>query len=635
MLTDTSSLGQAADAAASRPNCLALIRRTLAMAGLAAAMLDPVAAAESPSPEVPKLETVVVVSPRVANQEPAGALNAPISALSYEPGVDVQARNVAEGQADVSIRGGIFENTGFKLGAVSLYDPQTGHYLAEVPVAPDMLAAPVILTGVQNAQAGFNANVGTVAWGWRPVETRGRLTVGAGDHGFRQASFYQGAVAAAGSGKVGADAEWARSEGDGTRPGGDHDFERIAGRVQVQMGAGQTDFFAGYEHKFFAWPNLYTPFGFDETENLQTFLVSLNHRTTYGDANWIEAGAYYRRNKDDYEFNRAVPGASNPFQHTTHVRGAAIEGYHGVGAAGVRYQAAWMRDHLDSTALTFGRFRDRDSMRASVAPLYVISSGAGDVTLEAGATYDDTNRDGSAVSPMASVAYAPHGSAARLHLEYSETSQVASYTALNSSPSSGLFRGNPDLGREYARNLELGGTMERSGWTLEGAVFQRWEDDLVDWTFKRGVVARTANPVDMGVTGFELFAMRHRDSLDLAFGYTFLDKDADYGTAAVDASFYALNYARHRLTAAVTWRIGAGWEVRSDNEFRVQADNLLRATGGDEALLSDLAALYTPPSLSSVELAVHVANVWNSNFEEVPSVPAARRQISAQVAWRW
>ncbi len=31
---------------------------------------------------------------------------------------------------DVTIRGGVFENTGFKVGAFSVYDPQTGHYLA-------------------------------------------------------------------------------------------------------------------------------------------------------------------------------------------------------------------------------------------------------------------------------------------------------------------------------------------------------------------------------------------------------------------------------------------------------------------------------------------------------------------------
>src|SRR5687767_9203450 len=77
------------------------------------------------------LPGVTVYSPRVANQSPAATMAMPVSALRYEPLVDVHGRNFAEAQADVTIRGGIFENTGFQLGAVSMGDPQTGHYFAE------------------------------------------------------------------------------------------------------------------------------------------------------------------------------------------------------------------------------------------------------------------------------------------------------------------------------------------------------------------------------------------------------------------------------------------------------------------------------------------------------------------------
>ncbi|HRP04903.1 MAG TPA: TonB-dependent receptor, partial [Opitutaceae bacterium] len=87
--------------------------------------------------------------------------------------VDVQARNLAEGQSDVAIRGGIFEQSGFKIGASSIYDPQTGHYFAELPIAPAMLAPPEILTGYSNALRGWNAGTGTAAYAWRPVTNFG------------------------------------------------------------------------------------------------------------------------------------------------------------------------------------------------------------------------------------------------------------------------------------------------------------------------------------------------------------------------------------------------------------------------------------------------------------------------------
>ena len=136
------------------------------------------------------LPAMVILSTQVANQPPSGSFAMPVSGLRFEPRVDVQARNLAEGQADVSIRGGVFENTGFRIGATSLFDPQTGHYLAEIPVAPAMLESPVLLVGAENAILGCNANVGTVAYGWRRIEQRGEISAGIGEDSYNRQSFY-------------------------------------------------------------------------------------------------------------------------------------------------------------------------------------------------------------------------------------------------------------------------------------------------------------------------------------------------------------------------------------------------------------------------------------------------------------
>ena len=118
-------------------------------------------------------------------------------------------------------------------------------------------------------------------------------------------------------------------------------------------------------------------------------------------------------------------------------------------------------------------------------------------------------------------------------------------------------------------------------------------------------------------------------------GYTGLTKDADYRGAAVDASFYALNYARHRLTAAATVRLGRGFELRMDNVLRFQAANLLRTVGGDDALLTMASVSFRPPEWRGVEISLYVDNLWDSDFQDVPAVPAARRQVAAGVAYVW
>lgn len=589
--------------------------------------------ADEPVYVLPKIATY---SAQVANQTPGATFAMPVSGLRFEPRVDVQARNLAEGQADIAIRGGVFENTGFKLGGISLHDPQTGHYFAEIPVAPAMLLSPRVLTGADHAATGFNAGVGTVAYGWRPIEPRGEAAVAFGDHATNRQSLYQGLVL---SGEhsgptLAADVELSRSESDGSVPFGDHDFRRASGRLQLQGAQSQTDLFAGVQQKFFGWPNLYTPFGFNETEDLRTTLYAFNHRAWTSPENHWQLGAYYRRNYDDYEFNRAVPGASNPFIHTTHVRALALDGHQVSGDYAVTYGAQAMRDSLQSTALTFGRFRTRDYYKVSIVPEREFDTTSGRLKLRAGVSYDDTNRDDSALSPILEAALTrPDGT--RLYAQYSESTQVATYTALNSNPAAGLFRGNPNLGRATSRNLEAGLSFSPAGWQVEAAVFHRRDDELTDWTFTRGVTARTANAVDIGTLGVEIVATRRTPRCDLVLGYTFLDKDADYGAATIDASFYALNFAQHRLTAAVTARLGRGFEVRVDNEFRVQEENLLRTVGGDNAVLSSVGLYYLPPGLRGLELSALLENLWDDDFQEVPQVPAARRQFSVGAAYRW
>jgi hypothetical protein len=141
--------------------------------------------------------------------------------------------------------------------------------------------------------------------------------------------------------------------------------------------------------------------------------------------------------------------------------------------------------------------------------------------------------------------------------------------------------------------------------------------------------------VEIEVGGVEGVARRSWSRVDLTLGYTGLTKDADYRAPTVDASFYALNYARHRFTAAVTARLGRGLEVRLDNVARFQAANLLRTIGGDEALTSTLGLAFRPRAWRGVEVAMQVENLWDTDFQDVPAVPAAGRQLSFRLAYGW
>ncbi|MFM9785596.1 hypothetical protein, partial [Streptomyces scabiei] len=87
----------------------------------------------------------------------------------------------------------------------------------------------------------------------------------------------------------------------------------------------QTDIFYGSQQKFFGWPNMYTPFGVNETEDLDTELFLVNHQQNYAADSSFEVSAYYRKNNDHYIYSRENPSAFEAF-HETEVKSIGFSG---------------------------------------------------------------------------------------------------------------------------------------------------------------------------------------------------------------------------------------------------------------------------------------------------------------------
>ena len=590
------------------------------------------------------LPTLYVDAQQTANIRPFTTYESPVSNLEFEPRVDLQSRNMAEAQGDVSIRGGIFENTGFRVGSATLIDPQTGHYFAELPIAPEMLTRPDILTGADNALYGFNSTVGTISYGWSQITDGGSATLGGGDHDLNFQRIHHGLtgqLGESGEWSWGVEAEISRSESDGTIQFGDHDFDRSTGRVQILGPNSQTDFFAGYQAKFFGWPGMYTSDAFadfpPETENLNTQLFMVNHKNTYGDNNWVEATAYHRRHKDVYTFNRFT-STSNTI-HETKVSAMAIAGAHAITpeTLTLNYSAQITADEVSSVKLSTAPFQSRTYYKLSILPEYRVSVGEKQhLSLSLGGSFDDTNRNDSEYSPIVEIKWSEaleNGGSNSLFLSYMESTQLIGYNGI--APGGTYFGGDADIKRENSSNLELGAQISRTDWSFEGAVFYRWDDNLVDWVFlEASPNARLATNVDIDTFGIELIASKRWENVETIMSYTYLDKDEDYGEVVGASSFYALNYPNHRFTLGAIWRPCEILEVRIDNEWRENEDNALRK-GSDSALFTHFGLSIYPPQVDNMELFFAVDNAWDDDFEDVPGTPGRGDQYSAGVTFSW
>jgi len=599
------------------------------------------AAAADGVEEAKVLAPITVTSRRVANLQPASSFASTATELRFDPQINLQARGLPEGQADITVRGGLFENTGFRLGAVTVNDPQTGHYAVEIPFDPAMLSSPEVLTDFDNGLNSFNASVATVSYGFASVSSGGSLTAGAGTDNLLYGSVRVGRVRERDDGSTfGALLSASASRGDGTVPNGDHEFKRFSGQLQWLTDVGETNLLLGYHDKFAGWPGMYTGFAsLPETDHTKLGLAVLDHRWTTGDG-WWEVGSAYRWLENDYDFDRRTEESGTPgsFEHETRNFSIALSGIQRYAGLDWHINSQFTADRLvRSTDLTYGHFNSRSFGSLGIAPgrEWLLASGAS-TTLRAGLRADISNRDENALAPMFLLSYSrPTGAGInRYDIEYSRTTQLPGYTALNSRPT-GLFGGNPDLKREYADTLRIGFSREVAAWTASASLFRRHDDDLVDWTFYQDAPSiRQANPVDIDVTGFEGFVSWQSTALEIVGAYAWLHKDADYGEAEVDASYYALNFAEHRLTLAAIWQPAPAWEFRLDNEYRVYGENALRSSD-DKAYLASLSASWQPRSLPALRFSAIGDNLTDSDFQEFPGTPPMGRTLSLAARLDW
>ena len=581
-----------------------------------------------------------VIEQKTANLRPVTTYESAISNLDFDPRVDMQSRNMAEAQGDLSIRGGTFENTGIRVGSASLLDPQTGHYSTELPIAPEMLTEPEIFTGAANALHGFNGNVGTVSYKWSEITKRGSATIGGGDHNLNFQRLHNAWIVPYQNSTEwtwGAETEISRSESDGTIPYGDHNFDRTTGRIQLLGPDSQTDFFAGYQSKFFGWPEMYAaPYGSNETEYIKTRLILLNHLQSYGNRSHWEATAYHRRNSDHYIYNRFSP--NNNFIHETKVASIALSGIHEIDEnTAINYAGQFTGDKISSTKLE-NSFTDRSYYKIIIVPEYIRSLGNHEeLTFKFGASLDDTNRDDSDVSPVAEISWKrtdKQGRSKHAYISYAESTKVLGYGAIGGSPS-GLFASDPDLLREISKNIELGYTVKEADWSMKGALFYRWDNDLVDWTYdSNNTNARSAKNVDIETAGIEIIASRTWNKLQTIASYSYLHKDEDYKDSTIDGSFYALNFPEHRATLGLIWNPNDLWEIRIDNEWREQQANPLRE-GPSNTLNSHLAASYYPAHLNDIEVFVAFDKPWAEEFQDIPGTPGRGDQFSFGLTYNW
>jgi len=251
---------------------------------------------------------VQVTERREINASPAKSLDNLLESIA---GVDIRQRGSDGVQADVSIRGGSFDQVLILLNGVNITDPQTGHFSLDLPVELQNIQRIELLNGPNARIWGPNAYSGVIniVTGQDMQQSGKRLQaqVGGGSFGFLQ-----------GSGSIDFNSpHWnstlsaSYKKSDGYRDNTDFNFFNSLFQTKYRSNRlGNFQFQAGYQQKAFGANSFYTFLYPNQFERTKTLFSALNWEKKFGNTS-LEAQLSERIHHDRFELFRNSENAAS------------------------------------------------------------------------------------------------------------------------------------------------------------------------------------------------------------------------------------------------------------------------------------------------------------------------------------
>jgi vitamin B12 transporter len=541
--------------------------------------------------------------------------------LRAEPGVLLNSQGGS--QNNLSVRGSSFSGAGLSLGGLTLRNPQTEHFNAELPLPAAMLSRPDVLTGLNN-QGGHL--VGTVNFDLLPITGIRQLEAGFGtDHRDWQSALVQHML----SDQLGIGLFAGRESAAGVDyDDNDYDRETLGGHLQYRSGDTQIDFIAAHQEKTFGARGYYgVPDVLPAKEETEDTLIYL--AATRGDPNadYLRGGLSWHQFRDDYR----LPTIGYRNQHRSRISSAFFDGRTlEVNGWALGWRADVDEERIASTGSgPLGHFH-RTRGGVSLLPQW-----RGDrLQLTAGLRGEFFTAESPEYLPQAEVEYRLSDNLTAF-AAYTETVRLPSYTELNYNSPASL--GNTGLKPQTAAQTEIGFKgipSESMDWKL--STFHRRSKNTVDWM--RAAPGARWNAVDIGtldVYGVEAqLGWYPAQNIEMQFAYTWIYKDQEASDFGQYASRYALDYPEHLAQASLLWRPVQSLAVGTVQQLRWQIDNRVRENGPFGAD-SSFVVRFTPPKADYATLALLISNAWDDDFQAFPGQRPPERFVGTSLTLTW
>jgi iron complex outermembrane receptor protein len=244
--------------------------------------------------------------------------------LEYIAGVDIRQRGAEGVQADISIRGGTFDQMLILLNGINITDPQTGHHNLNLPVSLNQIERIEILEGPAARIYGPNAFSGAINIVTKSPEAESvyaNFTCGSFDY------FNVNLSGSASTGKLKHNLSFNRKSSDGDIENTDFRTYTLFYANHLKTQKGIFSFQSGTAHKGFGANSFYTPQYPNQYEATETLFSSAKWESN--SKLHLTPVFYYRRHQDRFELFRDNPASwyTTHNYHLTNVYGARMNSW--------------------------------------------------------------------------------------------------------------------------------------------------------------------------------------------------------------------------------------------------------------------------------------------------------------------
>lgn len=509
--------------------------------------------------------------------------------LDYLPGIDIRQRGGNGVQADISMRGGTFDQVLVMINGVNITDVQTGHYNLDLPIDLSMIDHIEILQGTGSSLFGLSAFSGAIniITGQKSEETQEiKAMLTAGQNALYNANL--GAKISSDNWTYSASGSYNRS--DGYMYNTDYEYGNLflqanghntaSGKWNIQLG-GQLKNFGANSFYSLAYPNQF--------EATKTLFGSVNWEKTFGRFN-VAAAASYRTHYDRFELIRNMENApawytGHNYHVTQSISGQVKASYFssiGKTSAGIEIRdenimSNVLGDSLNQTktipftndSLLFLFAKNRLNLNYFAEQSIYVGNWAASVGFSG--NYNSMFKHNFCFGANASYNYAQNGN---IYINLNRALRLPTFTDLYYQ--SATQTANPDLKPESSLTAEVGTKWSGYGFKLQAAAYYRMGKNIIDWV-------KTAEEEKWhSMNHTQINAMGGEASLSYHYGYWLKNIAVSYSFCHLTKesgeliSKYALDYLKHKLVFSLEHGIykgfGASWQMAYQNREGIYTD---------------------------------------------------------------